>query len=125
MEVPVLQTEVELRTDREIALGKQLPCELAVAVPELVNAGIASTDTDAPAETGLAAEIGPSVDHPRPDVRRSVDIKVGQRGTRTTLDRAEERGVELVMFNFPVLEADLAFQPEHPEVIAADEVGID
>ncbi len=128
MEVAIFQANIELRADRIIDLGKPLPCELAAAVAELMHAGIARTDADAAADTGLATEIEPAIDHRVPHVRSLVDpeVCVGREiGAGPGIQQSDERRVDGLMFDLAVHVANLALKPEHAKVIAADQVGID
>src|SRR5207253_8997986 len=128
LEEPILQPKVEVRAYRHIRLREQLPGEFAVGLVELGDAGIAEAGPDPTANARLTAEIEPAVDHRIPAIGRPVDAEIragGERRAGAGIQRADECRTQLVIIDMAVPVTQLAFEPEHPEVVAADRVDIE
>ena len=93
-----------------------------------MNGRVAGARAEAATDPGLAAEVEPAIDHARPDVGGLVDAEVGV-VVKFVPARALIRSITVwskcSLLDLAVLVPDLAFEPEHAEIVAADQVGID
>src|SRR5205085_4815427 len=76
MEVSIFEADIEIVADRHVGAGEQLPSELAIAAAELMHAGVAKARSDSAAETVIAAEVEPAVEHRRPGIGLHVDVEI-------------------------------------------------
>src|SRR5205085_10043862 len=92
------------------------------------DAGIAEASPDASADSRLAAEIEPAVDHRIPGIGRPVDAEIAVAGECRAcagIQQVDECGAQRLIVDMAVPVAELTFEPEHPEVVTADRVNIE
>src|SRR5438128_6477578 len=125
-EVTILQADIDVAAYRHVDAGEQLPCPRAVLIAELLDAGAAETGTGITADAAVAAHVEERVDHAREhrcfaaEVERSRSEGVARR----RVDAGQERIVDGDVLELGVLVAELALEPEHAEVVAADKVDV-
>ena len=125
-EITILQSDIDGVRQGSSDTGDPLVCPGAVAVAELLDAGAAETAADIGAEPGVVAEIEQRIGHQRRDADLAPNVKAGagEGGAGTPVERGEERRTDVDALGLGLLEAGFAFEPEHAEVVAADQIDV-
>ena len=128
VEIPVLEADVEIRRHRVANACHCLPGQPALAasaevpidrrnIKGFVNASHAHASSDEPCKAVIVTEICKAVHHCGDRAGMAAGVVIGRVGKRNS-------GVDVDVLHASALVTNLAFQPEHPEVIPADQVHV-
>ena len=127
-EIPILQADIDILADSGANSRNALERDGAIAVAQEPDSSKAGTTADKTTPAAIF-EINQPVDHSGEDIDMTahIDRVVGQRRIDAvrSIDSEQERLVEIDVLNAGVLVRHFTFDPEHAEVVTADNIAIE